>query len=171
LNEDGTRATFGYFVLGGGGRSYFILFSYDHIKLKKTGEQFYAFEVFLFGPAEKEDPGELRRGLAVGANGVLLEAVPLDLAKVSNVLGKAGHEGEPVTPGVEKEGAGCLACHARRKGTAQATLPFPWIRPPKIDPCLIGAWETKTVTSLTSFQKPTGGEGFRITFEADGTQS
>jgi hypothetical protein len=171
LNERGTRATFGYFVMGGGGKNYFVLFSYDHIKTKDDFEReasLFAFEVFLFGPGEKDDPGPLRRGLAVGADGRLLDKVPLELARVSNVLGKEKHDGEPVKPGVDDAGKGCLVCHARKKGDAQATLPFPWIR--SIDPCLVGTWQAKSVTALTAFAKPSGGEGFRITFEADGTQ-
>jgi hypothetical protein len=176
LNECGTRATFGYFILNArSGGTYFVLFSYDHIRTKQgnacSGDSLFAFEVFLFGTIEEDGyAGDLRRGLAVGMDGRLLTEVPFDLAKVSNVLGKKDHEQETVKPGVEAEGKGCLACHARREGLSQATLPFPWIRPSKIDNCLVGTWEGQSIAPITAFKTPTGGEGFVVTFGPDGTE-
>jgi hypothetical protein len=173
LNECGTRSTFGYFIQPGQGKRFFVLFSYDHIRVMLNkeckGDSNFAFETFLFGPIENDDDaGPLRRGLAVATDGQLLGEVPIDLAKVSNVLGKKDHENETVKPGVDQRGNGCLACHARRKGLAQATLPFPWVR--KIDPCLVGTWQAEALIPLTSMKKAVGGGGFRVTFADDGEQ-
>jgi len=40
-----------------------------------------------------------------------------------------------------------------------------------IDPCLLGVWEATSLTELDGTQKPTGGEGFRVTFRSDGTHA
>ncbi len=54
--------------------------------------------------------------------------------------------------------------------TAGLFLSLSPARAQSIDSCLIGVWEATTVTHLGIAQMPTGGEGIRVTFQADGTQ-
>jgi hypothetical protein len=148
LNPGGTRSTFGYFIWNGAegalSADYFLLFSYDRIKVKqKDGSEkiICAFEVFKFGPFPHDrkpgeihpeaDPPEWVFGYAVNGDGCLLPEVPLELARVANFVG--GDKNETVKSGVDepKEGEdakGCRKCHDRSDQPPSSTLPFPWIK-------------------------------------------
>ena len=141
LNQGGKRATFGYFIRVNQGEQeveYFALFSYDKIKIKKNDKDVIicATEFFLFGPFKRgeagvePDPPALVLGLAIDKNGCLLPEVPLDLAKVKNFVSTGHEDTEPVKPGVDKDGKGCLVCHGRDDQPPQSTLPFPWVKKP-----------------------------------------
>jgi hypothetical protein len=113
---------------------YFVLMSYDNIKTA-DGKQLNAFEFFLFGPVTTPesvvsfgDPPPLLLGLAINADGKLLDSVPLELAKVKNFVSGA-RDDDPVTPGVNSNGFNCLQCHGRDDQFPETTLPFPWIKP------------------------------------------
>jgi hypothetical protein len=124
------RMTFGYFVritqtIAGKPitREFFLLMSYDYIDAGTPGSNPSAFEVFVFGPlptpgmyagANPEALLPLQDGLAVNGAGILLDSVPLNIAKQNNVLDNLPAN-TPVTPGVEGN-EGCFACHADRKG-------------------------------------------------------
>lgn len=148
LMPGGTRATFGYFIKFPAKESgfnlepeYFALFSYDKIRAKgKDGEEktIAATELFVFGPffrtadgkIDLHGPPRLVFGLAVDKDGRLLDAVPTDLARVSNFpkfSGKPEHQNEAVKPGVETPKSGCLVCHGQTSDDPQSTLPFPWV--------------------------------------------
>jgi hypothetical protein len=145
LNAGGVRATFGFFVRVNHivqefkvPVEYFVLMSYDQIKLKQTGKIINAFEFFLFGPikragtitADLPDQPPLQLGLAIDNNGKLLPEVPLELAKVKNLLPSEPAD-MPVTPGVSIDGKGCLQCHNGGDEFPNTTLPFPWLVKPQ----------------------------------------
>lgn len=125
------RMTFGYFVrvtqtIRGTPitREFYLLMSYDLIDQGTPGTNPAAFEVFVFGPlptpgmyggADPKALIPLQDGLAVNGDGVLLGAVPLNIAKQDNYKGDVP-KNTPVTPGVEEEGKGCFACHGDRNG-------------------------------------------------------
>ncbi|MBI2677872.1 MAG: hypothetical protein HYX28_03730 [Candidatus Koribacter versatilis] len=139
LNSGGTRSTFGYFISNGAegalAADYFLLFSYDRIKDKKTGKILCAFEVFKFGPFPhnrkpgevhpEADPPEWVFGYAVNGDGCLLPEVPIEVARVSNFANAP--DSETVKPGVDDEKKGCRKCHDREKGPG-STFPFPWVK-------------------------------------------
>ena len=132
--DGGERGTFGFFVRVTKGEKaveYFALFSYDRIRYPDSNDDklknFCAFEVFVFGPFERDGAGnvkcyELVEGLAVDFGGKLLGEVPTFLADVKNFL---GGDSEAVKPNVDVAGAGCLKCHKNGGSTAE-TKPFPW---------------------------------------------
>ncbi|HEX5475934.1 MAG TPA: hypothetical protein VFX12_14840 [Vicinamibacterales bacterium] len=148
LNRAGSRSTFGYFIRVYRqnphanfeeliSADYFVLFSYDRITKKRpdgTDEVICATELFLFGPRDVAntalgtDP-KLLAAYAVGADGRLLQEVPLDLAKVSNFPGEEDKKDQPVTPGISS-GQGCMVCHTENLDSfPQSTTPFPWVKP------------------------------------------
>jgi hypothetical protein len=146
VNDGGARSTFGFFirlydegvpgVRPDGFREFFVLFSYDMIKLRgipavRPQQTIVATELFLFGTVHNGDAGQLMLGLAVGADGTLLPEVPIELAKVSKYKGEKDHKGETVKPGVSESGKGCMVCHSREDGMPQNTGPFPWAPFPK----------------------------------------
>ncbi|MCH9687025.1 MAG: hypothetical protein K0V04_36655 [Deltaproteobacteria bacterium] len=171
LNEEGTRATFGFFITfqkNGTTVEYFVLFSYDRL-----GANLCATELFLWGPITRDGNGDiigspgLIIGAAVNGNGGLLDEVPIELADVSNTL---GGDSRPVQVGTHLPGQGCLECHNDDSTGADQTYPFPWDSTSLNDGCDGGT--SSGTTGDTDTDSTTGGtSGFTTGIVEDATDT